>query len=258
MRAWGARANSQFKWSADDTSVWGFLTPGVSVKVHPVKRLASKPSKLVVLCMANRSSLTSISFARVRITLASSALNNTHKTKVWSILQSWKDNSSFWSLFFPSPPKMCIFHGKSLNYINRKKSDQTPLLSCFFSENCRKLQSGLQASKKEFTELKWWIKWDVLTSKYENSLKYPFLFLLDSIIPVVQIHCMIIGKKVIFHKAAFFACCTYLFVFCKCKVIYRMKLALESSRWQDMLLFLDSNHKIHLAFFGLSLTAHAH
>lgn len=50
------------------------LTPGTSVKVQPVKRLARRPSKFVVLWMANRSSFTSISLARVRITLASSTL----------------------------------------------------------------------------------------------------------------------------------------------------------------------------------------
>lgn len=31
------------------SSLCVFLTPGTSVKVHPVKRLASKPSKFVVL-----------------------------------------------------------------------------------------------------------------------------------------------------------------------------------------------------------------
>lgn len=51
-----------------------FLTPGASVRVHPVKRLARRPSKFVVLWMANSSSFTSISFARVRMTFASSAL----------------------------------------------------------------------------------------------------------------------------------------------------------------------------------------
>lgn len=50
------------------------LTAVPSARVQPEKRLARSPSKLVVLWIANKSNFTSISFALVRIILASSVL----------------------------------------------------------------------------------------------------------------------------------------------------------------------------------------
>lgn len=52
------------------------LTRIPSVRVQPEKRFARNPSKLVVLWIAKRSNFTSISFALVRIILASSVLQN--------------------------------------------------------------------------------------------------------------------------------------------------------------------------------------